>query len=92
MFYLVTFDISDNRHRYQVVKVLKGVGRRVQKSVFECSDLSEQGLLDMQSRFDKIIDHTTDTVRYYRICKGCLREIEWNGTGAPPDTEKFKVV
>lgn len=91
MFYLVTFDISDNRHRYQTVKVLKGVGRRVQKSVFECADLNEQGLLQMQAKLDKIIDHTTDTVRYYRICKGCVQEIEWNGTGKAPDTAKFKV-
>jgi CRISPR-associated protein Cas2 len=91
MFYLVTFDISDNRHRYRAVKVLKGVGRRVQKSVFECADLNEQGLLHMQAKLDKIIDHTTDTVRYYRICKGCLKEIEWNGTGKAPDTDTFKV-
>ena len=48
MYYVVCFDISDNRVRYRVVKVLKGCGRRVQKSVFECPDLNEHRLLRLQ--------------------------------------------
>ena len=34
--YLVAYDISDNRERYQVDKLLQGFGFRRQKSVFEC--------------------------------------------------------
>ena len=41
MFFLVCFDISDDRIRYRTVKVLKGFGKRVQKSVFECGGLGE---------------------------------------------------
>jgi CRISPR-associated protein Cas2 len=92
MFYVIAFDISDNRVRYRVVKVLKGVGTRVQKSVFECSDLNEQKLLKIQSRVDAMIDHATDTVRYYRLCKACLQEVEWNGTGVPPRNQSFEIV
>lgn len=34
--YAVAYDLSDNRERYRVDKILKGWGFRVQKSVFEC--------------------------------------------------------
>lgn len=91
MFCLITFDISDNRDRYRAVKALKGVGQRVQKSVFECADLNEHGLLKVQERLEKIINHTSDSVRYYRICKNCVQEVEYNGIGSPPTTSVFKV-
>lgn len=34
--YAVVYDITNNRERTRVAKVLKGFGFRVQKSVFEC--------------------------------------------------------
>lgn len=34
--YVAVYDISDDRERRRVEKVLKGYGFRVQKSVFEC--------------------------------------------------------
>lgn len=34
--HLVVYDISDQRERTRVSKVLAGYGRRVQESVFEC--------------------------------------------------------
>lgn len=34
--YLIAYDISDNRERYRVDKLLQGYGFRRQKSVFEC--------------------------------------------------------
>lgn len=92
MFYLITFDISDNRDRYRAVKVLKGIGKRVQKSVFECANINEHGLLKVQERLDKIIDHTSDSVRYYRICKSCIEEVEYCGIGSAPSTSVFKVI
>lgn len=34
--YVAVYDISDDRERRKVEKILKGFGFRVQKSVFEC--------------------------------------------------------
>lgn len=34
--YAVVYDVSNDRERYRVDKVLKGFGFRAQKSVFEC--------------------------------------------------------
>ncbi|MCX7991571.1 MAG: CRISPR-associated endonuclease Cas2 [Proteobacteria bacterium] len=46
--YAVVYDISDNRERFKVQKVLKNFGFRVQKSVFECrlDDKSKKELIE----------------------------------------------
>jgi len=79
LFYLVCFDIVEDRTRARVVKVLCGYGRRVQKSVFECQKLTEKQFLDMKHRIDDLIDQQQDTVRFYFLCKGCLGKVEWIG-------------
>lgn len=92
MFFLVCFDITDDRARYRVVKVLKGFGKRVQKSVFECPDLTEERFLKMKNSIEEHIDQGDDSVRYYLLCRGCLRKIEYSGIGEMPDGEDFRVV
>lgn len=92
MFFLVCFDIADDRIRYRVVKVLKGYGQRVQKSVFECGDLTEERFLNMKSDIEAFIDEGEDSVRYYLLCKGCLRRVEHSGIGRSPDAADFRVV
>lgn len=92
MFYLVSFDVSDDRIRYRVVKVLKGYGHRVQKSVFECPRLNEHKFLTLKDRLESLIDFTTDSVRYYRQCSGCLKEVEVSGMGEYPDTKDYGVL
>lgn len=92
MYYVVCFDITDNRVRYRVVKVLKGCGRRVQKSVFECPDLNEHRLLRLQKKLDDLIDHGSDSVRYYRLCRACVAEVEWIGGGEPPAADTYRIV
>lgn len=91
MFYLVSFDVSDDRTRYRVVKLLKGYGYRVQKSVFECPRLTEKRFLKLKDRMESLIDFTTDSVRYYKQCMACLKEVEVSGTGEPPDPRDYGV-
>jgi CRISPR-associated protein Cas2 len=92
MFYVVCFDISDDRTRYRVVKVLKGYGYRVQKSVFECPRLTEKKLLTLMDRVGRLIDQTTDTVRFYRQCETCLGSFEHLGLGEAPKRESYGAV
>ena len=92
MFCLICFDIVDDRVRYRVVKALKSHGVRVQKSVFECTGLTEERFLKLKSVLEDLIDHTQDSVRYYFICKGCLGRVEFSGTGEVPNADKFCVV
>ena len=92
MFCLTCFDIVDDRARNRVVKILKEYGIRVQKSVFECANITEKRFLKMKDRIERNIDSTEDTVRYYLVCKGCLNKMEYTGIGMPPQTKGFRVV
>ena len=91
MFILVSYDIVDNRKRYRVSKTLKGYGVRVQKSVFECSDITEHKFLKMVSRVEELIDHGEDTVRYYKLCAACVKSVELSGVGIEPILQKYAV-
>ena len=92
MFYLVCFDIVDDKKRRRAVKVLLSHGVRVQKSVFECPNLSERRFLKMKSKLDDIIDHAEDTCRFYPICRECIGKMEFSGIGEMPKTDLFQVV
>jgi len=91
MFYLVAFDISDDKARARAVKVLKGYGHRVQKSVFECPDLTEKQLLKLKDRLESLIDAGSDSVRYYFQCKRCIQAFELSGLGVAPSIAEFGV-
>ncbi|OQX18714.1 MAG: CRISPR-associated endonuclease Cas2 [Desulfobulbaceae bacterium A2] len=92
MFYVICFDISDDRVRYRAVKVVKGLGYRVQKSVFEFPHMTEHQLLTLKNKLEALIDHDTDSIRYYRLCRACLTDVEWSGQGAKPQIENFVVL
>lgn len=81
MYYVICYDVTEDRIRAKVSKLLEGHGLRVQKSVFECSDLTERQLLRLMDKLDRLIDHTTDNVRLYRQCKGCLAQFDLVGIG-----------
>jgi CRISPR-associated endonuclease Cas2 len=48
MFLVVAYDVTHDRRRTRVVKILKNYGERVQYSVFECRNLSSRQLEKMQ--------------------------------------------
>lgn len=80
MFYLVSYDIPDDRRRTRLAKTIKDFGDRVQYSVFECN--LDGNLLDtMIVRIEKIIDQEEDSVRIYALCGACERVIRIIGTG-----------
>jgi CRISPR-associated protein Cas2 len=60
--------------------------------VFECSRLSEEKFLKMCRRIDDVIDHTADSVRYYSLCKTCVKNVEFSGVGEGPDDAAFRVI
>ena len=92
MFYLVCFDIVDDSVRNKVADILKGYGYRVQKSVFECPDLSEKKLFKLMDKIEGKIDATEDSVRYYRQCKACLDSFEFTGIGEKPEVKSYNII
>jgi CRISPR-associated protein Cas2 len=91
MFYLVTYDIQDDKRRLKTAKVLKDFGQRVQKSVFECI-LEEKHLEKMKKRVEGSIKQDEDGVRIYRLCSGCLKEIAIIGLGVVSEDEDLYVI
>lgn len=63
--YAVVYDITCNRERGRVDKVLKGYGFRVQKSVFECK--LKRGEKDELIRRLKELKIETGFVKVYRL-------------------------
>lgn len=73
MFIVVSYDIPDDDRRLKVSRVLLNRGERVQYSVFECI-LSHQDLEELEAELEKIINSKEDDIRYYCVCKDCLKQ------------------
>jgi len=80
MFYIISYDVSDDKRRTQIAEILKDFGTRVQYSVFECL-LTEDQFTMLLRRLRLSIDPTTDSVRCYRLCQACVDEIIVEGRG-----------
>ncbi len=59
--YIVTYDVSQDKLRNKVEKIIKEYGVRVQYSCFYCP-IEKRILLQILMRLEKIIDKKTDSV------------------------------
>ena len=66
MFYLITYDITLDRRRNKVARILEGYGMRVQKSVFECVLNPDQREM-LQRKLSRYIKPDEDQVRFYPL-------------------------
>jgi len=88
---VVSYDITCDRRRRKVAKLLSGYGRRQQYSVFEC-DISEKRYREMVTGLTAIIDGDEDSVRIYRQCAMCRGAIEILGQGEPFKEQLYQVI
>lgn len=70
MVYLICYDISDNRRRTKVSKLLEAYGIRIQKSVFEAT-LTPPQFRKLQGKLQKLIDGNCDRLRFYPLSVQC---------------------
>ena len=91
MFYLVSYDIPDDRRRTKLAKALKDYGDRVQYSVFECI-LDARLLESMKKRITDLIDESEDSVRIYDLCAGCEKNIVIIGQGVVSKEEEVYIL
>ena len=80
MYILVTYDVDTTekegqRRLRRVARACLDYGQRVQNSVFEC-ELTEVQLCMLKERIKGIIDHTTDSVRFYHLNRNENRRVE----------------
>ncbi|MEW6756098.1 MAG: CRISPR-associated endonuclease Cas2 [Candidatus Latescibacterota bacterium] len=80
MLVVVSYDISSDRRRYRLQRLLKGYGHRVQESVFECH-LAQRQAQELQRRARALIHPRDDSVRYYPLCESCRQLAYADGYG-----------
>ncbi|MBC5794799.1 MAG: CRISPR-associated endonuclease Cas2 [Sphaerospermopsis kisseleviana] len=84
LFYVIVYDIPDDKRRQKISELLEGYGQRVQYSVFECL-LNSQKYTELKQRLSKEINSLEDSIRFYPLSKHTFNQIEtW---GEPPVTE-----
>ncbi len=80
-FYVIVYDVVDDRRRLKVSKALEALGDRAQKSVFEAY-LTPAELEKLLRRLEKLVDKKTDGVRVYNLCAACREKARSLGQGA----------
>jgi len=70
-FYVIAYDIGNNKRRTKLVQLLENYGLRVNYSVFECM-LTTKQLHLLQDEVNKLIHPQKDNVLFYRLCLKCF--------------------
>lgn len=80
MFYIISYDIPDDRRRTKIAKTLLDFGDRVQYSVFEAR-LDKKLLDKLVQKLLEIIEESEDSIRIYPLCAACETGISILGQG-----------
>jgi CRISPR-associated protein Cas2 len=86
--YLIAYDISDDRRRTKVHKLLCGFGQWTQYSLFECF-LTDKELVALHGRLDKLLKADEDNVRFYHVCHACQSKTETVGSSPPAEDKVY---
>lgn len=70
MFYVIAYDIPDDRRRSKLAGELENWGTRAQGSVFECDLDTERANLLIERLRKMTADE--DDLRVYQLCRSCL--------------------
>ncbi len=90
MFYIISYDIPDDKKRNGVAKTLLDFGKRVQYSVFECI-MDDAALENLLKRLGEIIAGD-DSVRIYELCAKCEKSIRVLGAGKITEDESVYIL
>ncbi len=90
MHHTVAYDITDDKRRNKVAKILKDFGMRVQYSVFECN-IDRKAFLRLQNRLQKAMNMKEDTITYYHLCAACEKQIDRIGLNKGLDKQSYIV-
>jgi CRISPR-associated protein Cas2 len=88
MFLVISYDISEDKRRTKIHKMLKSYGQWMQYSVFEC-DLSDSQYAKLRSRLNQMIKPEEDSIRFYFLCACCQPKVERIGGEAVRDETIF---
>lgn len=83
-FYVVAYDIPNDKRRTKVHKTLSGFGQWTQYSLFECH-LSDKQYVQLRQKLGRLLKADEDSVRFYLLCADCLGKVETVGSDKPQE-------
>ena len=87
MIIIVAYDISSDRRRTKMEKLLKDYGQRVNYSVFEC-DIEKAFYPELIKKTRDIISKKDDRVLFYPLCLECQKKHHREGRKEPAIPER----
>ncbi len=78
MFWIVSYDIPNDKRRSKVAKILEGYGRRAQYSVFEC-EINDEQREKLERALQREIDAEEDDIRFYPMNRADLKRVRLLG-------------
>lgn len=78
MFWIVCYDITNDKRRRKVFDILKSYGLPAQYSVFEC-DITAHQQMTLQGKLRRVIDDEEDDIRFYPLNEADVNKIKWLG-------------
>jgi CRISPR-associated protein Cas2 len=79
-FYVLTYDITDDKRRRKVAKLCEAVAERVQYSVFEAY-LTPAELEKLIKKTGRWMKKEEDSLRVYTLCASCRKKAKAYGQG-----------
>ena len=90
MLVIISYDIADDRTRNKLAKKLLDYGPRVQFSVFE-ADITQKELSKLKVILKKVPLSENDSIRLYKICEQCAKNIKIWGKGEVTKDKDFYI-
>jgi CRISPR-associated protein Cas2 len=91
MFWVVSYDIPNDRRRRKVSKILEGYGHRVQYSVFEC-ELDEAKCDKLEQLLLKEINKEEDDIRLYPLNRADIKRVRVMGRARLQREQPYHIV
>ncbi len=89
--WMLCYDVTDDRTRGKIATALRGVGERVQESVYECF-LSQDHLHRLLNTLNPMLDPACDSLRAYPMCAWCEERVAWLGLGRRADDPDLWII
>ncbi len=77
MKYLIAYDVSDDKRRRKLFKLLKGYGYNIQKSVFEVPVNDQKIIKKLKDEIEKIVEKEHDLVYIFPYYKEPITNKEY---------------
>lgn len=89
-FWIIAYDIADNRRRARIDRLLKNYAVRVQESVFE-GWISHSQLRQLKRELSQEMNAAYDHIRLYTLCHWCEGVIKSQGKGRRAEDSDYYI-